>query len=727
MAKPPGTFLPNPLDKFQSYSVHYVMVACRTTVAAEAFAASNDEIENMPSSSLQAISKTKSLGDPVNVPGHPNAKDVYLVLDTRRFSQFTVENLKYDVLINGLQTGASTSNLATQLEMTILDSVGISFANFMQWLLNDQMKTNFDGIIFMLRIIFVGHNEDGTSETVQSETIPMILARMDINLDYAKGAYNLEFYPNMNFKVSKLDRYMTISTATTCKTSGTGNTLGTAIQSFEDSLNHEANIYYSKIQKILGLMDENGVMKGKARGRPVKYMITLPVGENDDQNWNLYPMKGPSIGSAEELKFPKVGAASAEQKDEKTGNVINTFVAADAGRLITDVIDKMLSQVPRISKLGNFQSTDVNDEKAEVIFYKQVVGISSDDDQIIVHIDIVEFKVTNVFAARAEKAKAQSANNSDPHYYEVKDEESNLIRRVPRDFFEYDFIFTGKNKDILNFDIKMQDFQMLLAGNLKIGDSETRQVSNKNGDIVPVDFAKIDELISMREYDPLPIPFDSAKALKNFSDYGDIGQTKEAAKTDRENAQKYTSNLSKFYASCATSAVITIKGNPDIMHKFNIGKSPPHGGIIKSTPEPYKDASKKRTPNATTNFQGAKKAYREALEQNILKSNPTFNPTVSKTSKTSKGSFTVKAQALSEKSYAVCPVYVRINVKGPNVDFKTNTLLSDDMTQSDVLTDNFYTVMKVTNNISGHNFTQELELYVHNIFGTTKNKPENKK
>lgn len=722
MAKPPGTFLKNPLDKFQSYSVHYVMVACRTTVAAEAFAVSNDEIENMPSSSLQAISKTKSLGDPVIVPGNTNAKDVYLVLDTRRFSQFTVENLKYDVFINGLQTGASTSNLATQLEMTILDSVGISFANFMQWLLNDQMKTNFDGIIFMLRIIFVGHNEDGTSETVQSETIPMILARMDINLDYAKGAYNLEFYPNMNFKVSKLDRYMTISTATTCKTSGTGNTLGTAIQSFEDSLNHEANIYYSKIQHILGLTDKNGLLVegAKKRGRPVKYMITLPIGDGTEGNWNLYPMTGPSIGSAEELKFPKLGAASAEQKDEKTGKVTNTFVTADAGRLITDVIDKILSQVPKIKDLGNFQSKDVNNEKAEVIFYKQVVGISSDDDQIFVHIDIVEFKVTNVFAARATDIKAQSANNSDPLYYEVKDEESNLIRRVPRDFFEYDFIFTGKNKDILNFDIKMQDFQMLLAGNLKIGDSETRQVSNKNGDIVPVDFAKIDELISMREYDPLPIPFDSAKALKNFSDYGDIGKTKEVAKTDRENAQKYTSNLSKFYASCATSAVITIKGNPDIMHKFNIGKSPPHGGIIKSTPEPYKDASKKRTPNATDNFQGAKVAYREALEQNILKSNPTF-------SRTSKGSFTVKAQALSEKSYAVCPVYVRINVKGPNVDFKTNTLLSDDMTQSDVLTDNFYTVMKVTNNISGHNFTQELELYVHNIFGTTKNKPENKK
>lgn len=711
MTRVKGQYLENPLDKFQSYSVHYLMLACRTTEAADVFATANDD--KNASASLEAITRTKNLGDQVIIQGNPKVKDVYLVLDTRRFSQFTVENVKYDVYINGLQTGASTSNLATELQMTILDSVGISFANFMQWLLSEQMKTNFDGLIFMLRIIFVGHNADGTSVTVQSETIPMILTRMDINLDYAKGAYSLDFLPNMNFKASKLQRYMTISTATQCKTSGAGNTLGSAIEDFEKTLNTASTAYYFKIQEILGVKPGD-----KMKGRLVKYMITLPDGKKGE-SWADFPMSGPSIGSAEELKFPKVGSASAEVKDEKTGVISNVFVTADAGRNITDVIDKILSQVPRIAELGNFKSKEVNDQNAKVTFYKQIVGISSDDDLIIVHVDIVEFEVYNVFAARGANAKAQITGNADNLYNEVKEEGSNIVRRVPKDFFEYDFIFTGKNKDILNFDLKLQDFQMLLAGNLKIGDSAAKAAADDGGDIPPDVLAKIDELIAIREYDPLPIPFSSKNALINFSNYGKaFYKPKDVAKTEIENSQKYTSNLSKFYASCATSAAITIKGNPAIMHKFNIGRSQPHVKVGDQTISPYVDSSKKRTPNAVTNFQGAKKAYRAALEKNILKSNPTFE-------KAASGSFAVKASPLSEKCYAVSPVYIRINVKGPNVDFRTNTLLGDDMTTSDVLTDNYYTVFKVTNNISGHNFTQELELYVHNIFGTTKNKKEN--
>jgi hypothetical protein len=37
-----------------------------------------------------------------------------------------------------------------------------------------------------------------------------------------------------------------------------------------------------------------------------------------------------------------------------------------------------------------------------------------------------------------------------------------------------------------------------------------------------------------------------------------------------------------------------------------------------------------------------------------------------------------------------------------------------------LLQNNFYTVFKVTNKIEGHVFTQDLELYSHNIFGMDK-------
>jgi hypothetical protein len=124
-------YLENPLDKFQSYSVHYVLLACRSTSTATVFLSQNSEEQR---GALQAINNTTRLGDPIRYKDSIN--DVYLALDTRRFSQFQVENLKYDVYINGLQKGASTSNLAADLTMTVLDSVGTSFANYMQWLMD---------------------------------------------------------------------------------------------------------------------------------------------------------------------------------------------------------------------------------------------------------------------------------------------------------------------------------------------------------------------------------------------------------------------------------------------------------------------------------------------------------------------------------------------------------------------------------------------------------------
>ena len=91
------------------------------------------------------------LGDPIN---YGNSDAAYLIIDTRRFSQFSIDNLKYEVLINGLQANQSHGNFATSLSFDVLDSVGISFINFIRWIMIDKMQTNYDGMLYMLRTIF---------------------------------------------------------------------------------------------------------------------------------------------------------------------------------------------------------------------------------------------------------------------------------------------------------------------------------------------------------------------------------------------------------------------------------------------------------------------------------------------------------------------------------------------------------------------------------------------
>ena len=656
----------NPLDDFESYSVHYIMLACRTTEVAKAFAS---EDKDSLAETLAAVDRVQALGGAVNYRN--TSGDIFLILDTRRFSQFTVENLKYDVYVNGLQTGSSPANLAADLSMTILDAAGISFANFMQWIIDERLKTNYDGLIFMLRTIFVGHLPDGDTRTVSTETIPMHLNTMEIDLNYARGAYNLEFMPNMNFDVQRHKRILTISNATTYS-SKSGTVVG-MVESLESELNRLSKKYYDDVQAIMG---------GKKLGRLVQYQITLP------DSWSSMKMNGPSTGAGGETVWEAVDREAKKTAPKSADTKTDSYTSVDAGITITEALDVILKQVPDIAEMGNYKSS--LDADGAIVFFKYIVGITTSDDVMYIHVDIVEFKVPNlVFNDDSKKSSTVSALEAE--WYIV--DEATGTRR-PRDLLEYEFIFTGKNKDILNFDMKIQDFQFLLASNLRLGDGALRQVSD-NADSPPPSNSTandVNTLLYTREYDPLIMPIQTDAALNNLKQYR--SRNKEEADALGAKFQQYQRNLSMFYAGSPIVTSVTIRGNPTIMHKFNMGTILEH-------------------PTTTGVGGGSSKAtYRQNLESMLVKS--------SKGSLVREGdSFVLKNSPLSSRSYAVSPVFARINIKGPNVDFRTGQQLNGDFTTS-VLSDNYYVIFKLTNNIQGHNFTQDLELYSHNVFGLTK-------
>jgi hypothetical protein len=66
------------------------------------------------------------------------------------------------------------------------------------------------------------------------------------------------------------------------------------------------------------------------------------------------------------------------------------------------------------------------------------------------------------------------------------------------------------------------------------------------------------------------------------------------------------------------------------------------------------------------------------------------------------------------------PVFAKVNIMGPNIDLATNDFVENADFATKLLIDNFYVVFKLTNSIQGGVFTQELELYSHNVFGRTK-------
>jgi hypothetical protein len=719
--------LKNPLDDFSSYSIHYVMLACRSTENAKAYM---NDAENV--NTLAAIERVHLLGD--SVP-YGDKDTAFLVMDTRRFSQFTIDSLKYDVWINGVEKAGSHGNLATTLEMVILDAVGITFINFIQWLMDSKMQTNFDGIIFMLRVIFVGHHTNGTTETVQTVTIPMHLFKLELNLDYAKGAYTAEFQPNMNFDVNRHNRWLNIYSASSYFTGKGTNKLGDMVNSFVTQLN-AASAKYCRDAKALARAGQK-TAKGTF-GREVRYMITLPSKE-----WNDFEFTGSGTGDATETIFaelqteergstaapaavetpvaptvPEQGPSAAlrdiraneaarsarlgisapnqgrgvvnekpgERAAYKAGTPKDSSLSVENGMQITHVLDIMFKQVKGIAKLGSNRL--IRGDGGSVKFYKQIVGITSDDELVIVHVDVVEFEVPNIIINQDKAAISQN----DANFYQMIDG-----KRVPKNYAEFDYIFTGKNKDILNFDMKLQDLQFMLASNLNLGPDALKGRSDQGQQDVDTTIRKTAELVQARPYDPLLLPKNSIEELNNFAKYTSFKKDDETVKI----SQDYTRNLSIFYAASPIITIMTIRGNPDIMAKFNMSSFLPH------------EEAKVATATAVSLLNTTDKIkYRAELENQILKLNPALKQTTTGAMKLVK--------SLGDTSYTTSPVFVKINIKGPNVNFRTHEIVQGEEFSKEILQDNYYIVMRVTNVIEGANFTQQLELYSHNIFGMGK-------
>jgi hypothetical protein len=681
--------LPNPLDGFTSYSTQFVMLACRTTELARLFSQESD------ASTLQLIDSTPQLGAPVRYKGSDS--DIFLVIDTRRFSQFTIERLNYEVLLNGVQIGKQHPNMYTAIEMTIIDSVGISFINYMQWLMDTKMQSGFDGMIFMLRTVFVGHHADGTSETVQTTTIPMFMTKMELGLDNVRGTYNVTFMPNFNFAADQNLRWLNIGTSTNFSTLKlNGNTLGAMVDSFEAALNSASTSFYNEISaKILNSGGAPADFKGKF-GRPVFYQITIPA------EWENFKFAGPSSHDAIEKSFVKAPPASqsAEQKNSTTGGkdvtpALNSFTSVDPGQDITTVLETIIKQCPQTRELAN--ADRITHYGGFITFYRFLVSISSNKDNFTVHVDVVPFDIPNVAPQKTADRKIAA---SDDRFFKTEVDAHGNQTKVPRNYFELDYIFTGKNLDVLSFDMKTENLAFLLNTNVKVGEGQLFSLASE-GQKPQLSQAgtplKVSLLTNARPMDPIMMPMLTAEQRQNFTQYipARSADTQQKLHTS---SQDYARNLSAFYAQSPIMVEVTIRGNPAIMEKFNIGSPPPHSTPVSITTGAVSSSSK-----------STKADYRIALERDILQQ-PGLQPGKRP------GTFSIDRQ-LGNESYVSTPVFAKINVKGPNVDFISNQLIDGQDFATEVLYNDYFVVFKVVNTIERGVFTQTMQLWSHNVYG----------
>ena len=681
----------NPLDKFQSHSVHYVMLAARSTEDVRVFTVDSQQSQSV---TLAAINAADRLGAEVKAPG---SSGVFLLMDTRRFAQFGIQDFELETMMTGFSVPGSKSpnSTAVNMKFTVVDSSGIMFANFLQYLMDQKLQVSYDGMTLLVRVLFVGHAPNGGTELVQSITIPAIFKSIHVDLNEVKGIYNCELFPliGMTSNGHANAKWTTIGTASSFFSGKSANTLGAVVSSFERSLNAES---LKRYEQLNAQTQDQGVKTNVGRyGRPVQYMITLPKG------WENFNFSGPNQGSAVETVFTELvkkerdakTAAEAQKKSQQNANTPakDSYVAVDPNLSITEVLDVIFSQCLDVAKLGNF--TKKQDTDGSVHFYKHLISVTSDDASFTVHIDVVDFVVPNVDLATG---KGQNAIANDVDLYTQIELADGTKKRIPRQYVEYDYIFSGTNIDVLSLDLKIENLNILLMQGSKLGAGElfTKTTSGQkqdDGDSVASDQHPV---YGRRKKDPALIP---ARSVGDRTNYSNLAAN---AKGDGDAApqaiaQQYTQNLQAFYAAGPVEAKLQLRGNPDLMASVALQAVPEHVSAISVTGE--------GAVTSTVN-QSVKATYRAAFEKNLLRLNDIAGT-----------SGTVNTKMMTGRNFVSSPFFVKVNVFGPNVDFLTGAPVPGDATVQ-LFYDNYYFADKVISKIDGGKFVQEVSLRSFSIY-----------
>jgi hypothetical protein len=698
----------NPLDKFQSHSVHYVMLAARSTEDVRRFTVDSPQAQ---SETLSAIDGARQLGDVVRVGAGTEA---FLMMDTRRFAQFGISDFELDTMLAGFAVpgSKSPSSVAVGMKFTVVDSMGISFANFLQYLMDQKLQVSFDGMTVLVRVLFIGHKSDGSTEVVQSLTIPANFNQIQMDLNEVKGLYHCTLFPliGMASNSAMNHKWTTIGTASSYFTGVSANTLGAVVNSFERRLNEESLKRYTQLN---AQTQKEGVKTTVGRyGRPVQFMITLPKG------WDDFPFSGPTQGNVVETVFTELvkkekdtsqSAANAQKKTQQNANAPakDSYVSVDPSLSITEVLDVIFGQCLDVAKLGNF--THKQDTDGSLKFYKHLITVTSDNESFTVHVDVVEFIVPNVDLATGSGASSVSPNDQD--LYTSTPMPDGSMKRTPKQYIEYDYIFSGKNLDVLNLDIKIENLNVLLMQGSKLGQGQLfKNVAEGQNQGDGESVAKDEHPIyGRRAKDPALMPARSGGDKTNYSNLAANAKTDGDATPQAVN-QQYIQNLQAFYAAGPVDAKMVLRGNPDLMVMVALQSIPQHVSAITIT----SDGGAVSKTN-----QSVKTAYRTAFEKDLLRLNGISDGQSGGVNYSNEGRRAVgspiNTQMLTGRNFVSSPVFAKVNVFGPNVDFLTGTANVGDYAQQ-LFYDNYYFVHQLVSKIDGARFTQEVSLRSFSLY-----------
>jgi hypothetical protein len=271
--------------------------------------------------------------------------------------------------------------------------------------------------------------------------------------------------------------------------------------------------------------------------------------------------------------------------------------------------------------------------------------------------------------------------------------------KVPKNFLEFDYIFSGKNIDVLHLDLKLERLNTLLMQGNRLGQGQLFSSSDSAQKQTDGETAGDEKRTSsgMLAKDPVLLPQRSGDERTNFSNIGANVQDKDG-NTPQSIRQQYIKNLSLLYNG-PLKAKMSIRGNPDILERITLGTLPEHVSSITII---------NGEAGASKDNLSVKQKYRKDFETNLLRLTPELSAAAG-------GAFKLTG-VLSGPSFAAAQIFVKVNIFGPAANFITNEITGGNFAER-IFYDDYYQLFSVLSKIEGSKFTQEFELSPISVYG----------
>lgn len=332
-----------------------------------------------------------------------------VLIDTMTDSKLAIETISWETIVAPKRLGDKNKGLRygntieVDGEIVIQEPYGLDFYQILANAARDFEKSPAS-VVYVLKTIFIGHNSDGTSEMISSvRPFNFVITDIVSTIDTKGTHYKLEIVGMQN-GVSKIPQHALAAQGISIEVNK-DDVIVDAVKKFELALAKKYNAHVDDIYAKLHAADNTQtkeVLDKKFQRVKYSFEVDIPY-----------------------TRSPYTVATT----NNKSTKSENDSVIISTGK--SGTIESMLHKIMNSCKQVDADGYARNDEKKYYIYKLVSTVVPSTDDTYEIKYSIQRFQMIQ------------------------QDQDGKLIEPTPGEFIEFDYMYTGLNVDVLEFNLKM--------------------------------------------------------------------------------------------------------------------------------------------------------------------------------------------------------------------------------------------------------------------------------